>query len=59
MYHFMFGLRGGSLVAAAPSALAACSAPAAPAAFFSSSSCMIKLNSELAARDFAGLLPPK
>src|SRR5580700_10441271 len=45
MYHFMFGLRGGSLVAATPSALGGCSPPAA-ASFFSSS-CMIKLSSSL------------
>src|SRR5580704_4464360 len=43
MYHFMFGLRGGSLVAAAPSALTGCSTPA-PLSFFSSS-WMVKLNS--------------
>src|SRR5580698_8014838 len=45
MYHFIFGLRGGSLVAATPSALGGCSPPAA-ASFFSSS-CMIKLSSSL------------
>src|SRR5580692_7047849 len=45
MYHFMFGLRGGSLVTATPSALGGCSPPAA-ASFFSSS-CMIKLSSSL------------
>src|ERR1700691_3974159 len=45
MYHFMFGLRGGSLVAVTPSAPAGCSPPAA-ASFFSSS-CMIKLSSSL------------
>src|SRR5271155_611214 len=45
MYHFIFGLRGGSLVAVTPSALGGCSLPAA-ASFFSSS-CMIKLNSSL------------
>src|SRR5580698_11020362 len=45
MYHFMFGLRGGSLVTATPSALGGCSLPAA-ASFFSSS-CMIKLSSSL------------
>src|SRR6202050_4081112 len=45
MYHFMLGLRGGSLVAATPSAPDSCSPPA-PASFFSSS-CMIKLNSGL------------
>src|ERR1700682_2163051 len=28
MYHFMFGLRGGSVVAAAPSAAGACGSPA-------------------------------
>src|ERR1019366_2091425 len=43
MYHFMFGLRGGSLVAVTPSALGGCS-PLAAVSFFSSS-CMIKLNS--------------
>src|SRR5580700_7341236 len=43
MYHFMFGLRGGSPVAATPSAPGNCSPPTA-ASFFSSS-CMIKLNS--------------
>src|SRR5271155_1622019 len=41
MYHFIFGLRCGSLVAATPSAPGVCS-PAAPASFFSSS-CMIKV----------------
>src|SRR5580693_7353024 len=45
MYHFMFGLRGGSLVVATPSALGDCSPPVA-ASFFSSS-CMIKLSSSL------------
>src|SRR5258706_7419692 len=40
MYHFMFGLRGGSLVVAMPSAPEACS-PVAATSFFSSS-CMIK-----------------
>src|SRR5580693_4313470 len=45
MYHFMFGLRGGSLVTATPSAPDGCSA-AEPASFFSSS-CMIKLDSSL------------
>ena len=45
MYHFMFGLRGGSPLAATASALGGCSALAA-ASFFSSS-CMIKLNSGL------------
>src|ERR1700719_1565702 len=39
MYHFMFGLRGASLVAVAPSVLDGCSPPAA---WFFSSSCMIK-----------------
>src|ERR1700739_3785777 len=40
MYHFMFGLRGGSLVVATPSAPEGCSAVAAT--LFFSSSCMIK-----------------
>ncbi len=44
MYHFMFGLRGASLVAATPSAPDAGS-PTVGAASFFSSSCMIKLNS--------------
>src|SRR5580700_709315 len=42
MYHFMFGLRGGSLVAAAPSGLTGCSTAALS---FFSSSWMVKLNS--------------
>src|SRR5271156_1984635 len=41
MYHFIFGLRGGSLLVATPSAPGVCS-PAEPASFFSSS-CMIKV----------------
>src|SRR5258708_5669874 len=40
MYHFMFGLRGGSLLTATPSAPGVCS-PGEAASFFSSS-CMIK-----------------
>src|SRR5712671_1112873 len=40
MYHFMFGLRGGSLVTATPSAPGACS-PGEATSFFSSF-CMIK-----------------
>src|SRR5271156_2551839 len=45
MYHFIFGLRGGSVDAATPSVLGGCSLLAA-ASFFSSS-CMIKLSSSL------------
>src|SRR5258706_7485198 len=52
MYHFMFGLRGGSLVTATPSVPGACSTPAA-ASFFSSS-CMIKFKLRPAR---SGLLP--
>src|ERR1700686_1978646 len=40
MYHFMFGLRGGSPVAVTPSAPEVCSAVAATSFF--GSSCMIK-----------------
>src|SRR6267154_686277 len=40
MYHFMFGLRGGSLLTATPSVPGVCS-PGEAASFFSSS-CMIK-----------------
>src|SRR5712671_1372654 len=52
MYHFMFGLRGGSAVTATPSVPGACSPPAA-ASFFSSS-CMIKFKLRPAR---SGLLP--
>src|SRR6266568_887685 len=40
MYHFMFGLRGGSAVAAAPSAPAVCGSPVLVAISFFSSSCI-------------------
>src|SRR5437764_1046741 len=51
MYHFMFGLRGASLVAATPSVPDGCSPPAA---WFFSSSCMIKFKLRPA---LSGLLP--
>src|ERR1700722_12533467 len=54
MYHFMFGLRGSSPLAATPSAAGGCSA-LTTASFFSSS-CMIKLNSGLRVSD---LMAPK
>ena len=58
MYHFMFGLRGGSPGAATPSAPGGCGgcSPPAAASFFSSS-CMIKLDSALRVRTY--LVPPK
>src|SRR6267154_3311343 len=48
MYHFMFGLRGGSLVAVTDSEPADCSPPAATSFF--SSSCMIKFKLRFARR---------